>query len=345
MNHERYMLRCIELASNGLGKVAPNPMVGAVVVHGEDIIGEGFHQKYGDAHAEVNAIKAVKDKTLLSNSTLYVSLEPCNHFGKTPPCTELILSSKIPRVFIGSKDSNSTVKGNGIEMLQNKGVEVIFGILEKECKELNKRFFYFNEHKRPYVILKWAQSADGFIGHELHGNHPISNEYSRQLVHKWRCEDAAILVGTTTAAIDNPNLTVRDYSGKNPLRLVIDWENKLASDLNLFDRKTPTLVFTRKAKKSLENLEYVEISASLNELDNILQVLAEKKVQSLLVEGGSKLLQSFIDTGNWNEARVFTSDIICSHGVKSPILRENQIACSTIKNDTLVVHKNDKSNE
>ncbi len=250
------MQRCIELARNGLGSVAPNPMVGALVLHQGKIIGEGYHQKFGAAHAEVNAIHAVKNKSLLASATLYVSLEPCNHFGKTPPCTDLILQHKIPHVVIGTVDTNAAVAGDGIKKLKSAGVSVTIGILEAECKELNKRFFYFNKEKKPYVILKWAQTADGFIGDAAIPNLPISDAYSQQLVHKWRSEEAAILVGTNTAALDNPSLTVRNYAGKNPLRVIIDRKDKLTKKLHIFDQKVPSLVFTHVNKTSKINLDY-----------------------------------------------------------------------------------------
>ncbi|MBL0048608.1 MAG: bifunctional diaminohydroxyphosphoribosylaminopyrimidine deaminase/5-amino-6-(5-phosphoribosylamino)uracil reductase RibD [Bacteroidetes bacterium] len=342
MNHEFFMQRCIELARNGRGSVAPNPMVGALVLHQGKIIGEGYHQNFGAAHAEVNAINSVKNKNLLAASNLYVSLEPCNHFGKTPPCTDLILQHKIPHVIIGAVDTNAAVAGKGIKKLKDAGVTVTTGILEEACIELNKRFFYFNKEKKPYVILKWAQSTDGYIGDASIPNMPISDAYSQQLVHKWRSEEAAILVGTTTAALDNPSLTVRNFAGKNPLRVLIDRENKLKKSLNLFDQSVASIVFTKRKKTSISNLEYVLLPQTLNELNFVLGALAERNIQSLFVEGGAKLLQAFIDAGLWNETRIFTSPANLGTGIKAPLLNGKLISSSKLKNDTLVVLKNDK---
>lgn len=337
------MQRCIDLALNGAGYVAPNPMVGAVLVLDNKIIGEGYHRQIGSAHAEVNAVNAVADKKLLSRCTLYVSLEPCAHFGKTPPCTDLILKHKIPKVVIGSLDINPLVSGAGIKRLKAAGVDVIVGVLKNECDALNKRFFYFHQHKLPYVILKWAQSSDGFIGDARKGNVAISNEYSQQLVHKWRAEESAIMVGTTTALLDNPSLTVRHYAGKNPLRVVLDWENKLPPNLVLFDEKYASLVFTRKAKIRKTNLTYAVVPKSKNELRLVLEHLASLAINSLFVEGGAKLLQSFIDEGLWNEARIFTGSHTFSNGVKAPTIKGEKVSCTKIKNDTLVILKNLKS--
>lgn len=340
MNHAEYMQRCLELAANGSGKVAPNPMVGAVIVHDSKIIGEGYHQGFGLAHAEVKAIESVKNKSLLSNSTLYVSLEPCNHFGKTPPCTELITKHRIPKVVIGSMDSNPLVSGEGIKFLKKSGIKVVSGILEKNCRDLNKRFYQFYENKHPYIILKWAQSMDGIIGQHQHPNLSISNEISRLLVHKWRSEESAIMVGTTTALLDNPALKVREFSGKNPLRIVLDKHLKLPSSLQLLDGTIPTLVFTSKKKKSTKNLEYIQFPKKVNELEFVLTSLYERKVLSLLVEGGATLLNSFIKQNLWHEARIFTSDKILSNGVNAPKLSGKITDTLQLKNDTLVVIKN-----
>ena len=259
MNHEVYMRRCLELATLGCGNVAPNPMVGAVLVFNDRVIGEGYHQKYGEAHAEVNCIDSVAeaDKKLISSSTLYVSLEPCAHFGKTPPCADLIIQHKIPRVIIGCRDPFKEVDGKGIEKLKAAGVHIETGILEDDCRELNKRFFSFHTKQRPYVILKWAQTADGFIAAT---NHPpgertlkesaekkerlhISNEYSNRLVHKWRSEEAAILIGTNTALLDDPELTTRLWPGRSPVRLILDMDLRLPAHLKIFDRSVRTIVF------------------------------------------------------------------------------------------------------
>lgn len=343
MNHAEFMLRCIEVAANGIGKVSPNPMVGAVIVHDTKIIGEGFHQGYGLAHAEVNAIESVKNKSLLSKSVLYVSLEPCNHFGKTPPCTELIIKHRIPKVVIGSLDSNPLVAGKGIKFLKDAGIKVVSGILEKECRELNKRFYQFYENKLPYIILKWAQSKDGIMGQHQHPNLSISNELSRLLVHKWRSEESSIMVGTTTALLDNPTLNVRDVSGKNPLRLVIDKDLKLPSSLHLLDGTIPTLVFTSKKTKSTTNLEYIQFPKNVDELEFVLSTLYERKIVSIIIEGGTKLLHSFIKQNLWQEARIFTSDKVIGKGIVAPILTGKITATMQLKNDTLVVIKNTNS--
>ncbi|HRH63591.1 MAG TPA: bifunctional diaminohydroxyphosphoribosylaminopyrimidine deaminase/5-amino-6-(5-phosphoribosylamino)uracil reductase RibD [Bacteroidia bacterium] len=340
MNHAEYMHRCIEIATNGIGKVSPNPMVGAVIVHNAKIIGEGFHQGFGLAHGEVNAIESVKNKSLLSESTLYVSLEPCNHFGKTPPCTELIVKHRIPKVVIGSLDSNPLVAGKGIKFLNESGIKVVSGILEKECRELNKRFYQFYENKLPYIILKWAQSMDGIIGQHQRPNLSISNELSRLLVHKWRSEESSIMVGTTTALLDNPTLNVRDVSGKNPLRIVLDKDLKLPSSLHLLDGTIPTLVFTYKKNKSTKNLEYIQFPKQVDELQFVLSTLYERKVLSVLIEGGTKLLQSFIKQNLWHEARIFTSNKVLGNGIVAPTLNGNITSTMQLKNDTLVVIKN-----
>ena len=340
MTDENYMLRCIELAKNGLGNVSPNPMVGAVIVCDNKIIGEGYHQQYGEAHAEVNAIASVQNKKLLSKSTLYVSLEPCNHQGKTPPCVDLIIQHKIPKVVIGSVDTNTTVTGDGIKKLQQAGIIVKQGILEAECNALNKRFFHFYEKKQPYIILKWAQTKDGFIDDSTQKSLAITNEISNQLVHKWRAEEDAILIGTNAARIDNPSLTTRLWKGKNPVRIVIDWENKLSPSLHLFNQQTPTLVFNRKSNSSKKNLEYISITKSKNDFQNILNVLYKKRIQSMIVEGGTKLLHSFIECGLWNEARIFTAPFAIGNGVKAPKINGKIIAIEKIKDDELIILQN-----
>ncbi len=322
---ETYMQRCIELAKLGLGHVAPNPMVGAVVVHNQKIIGEGYHQQYGQAHAEVNAINAVENPELLTESTLYVNLEPCSHFGKTPPCADLIIKHKIPNVIIGSLDFNSLVNGKGIEKLTKSGIEVTVGILEEECKELNKRFFTFHQKRRPYVILKWAQTADGFIDIKREVEAPgkplqISTAESRKRLHQWRSEEQAIMVGTNTALLDNPQLTVREWNGKNPLRITIDKWLRIPDHFHLFDKSTPTLIFTAVDKPSVQNLEFVKIDFELSIVTQILNELYKRNIQSLIVEGGELLLNSFIDSESWDEARVFMSNKKIGKGVSAPVL-------------------------
>jgi diaminohydroxyphosphoribosylaminopyrimidine deaminase / 5-amino-6-(5-phosphoribosylamino)uracil reductase len=327
------MHRCLQLASLGAGSVAPNPMVGAVLVHESRIIGEGFHEKYGRAHAEVNCIHSVKEEdiSLIPTSTLYVSLEPCVHHGKTPPCADLVISKKIPRVVVGCSDPYAEVKGKGIEKLKKAGVEVEVGILEKECIELNKRFFTFHLQHRPYIILKWAQSADEKIARTDRQRFSISNEFSRRLVHKWRSEEAAILVGTNTAIHDDPELNNRLWQGANPIRLVTDLELRLPSSLKLFNKEIPTIVFNSR-RHSLEAISfhsshpigkealgYYQVTTDVSLVQQMVHALYQLKIQSVLVEGGPKLLQSFIDEDYWDEIRVITNrDLKMEEGIASP---------------------------
>ncbi len=322
---EKYMNRCLELARLGAGSVAPNPMVGCVIVHEGRIIGEGFHQKCGEAHAEVNAIRSVKDQALLSDSTLYVSLEPCAHFGKTPPCSDLIIEHRIPRVLVGSVDPFAEVAGKGIDKMLRAGIEVKVGILEHDCLWLNRRFFTFHQKKRPYLILKWAQTLDGFIDidrSQITFGQPtwISNELSRRQVHKQRTEEAAILIGTNTALKDNPSLTVREWHGKQPLRLLIDRKNYLSKKLSLKNRVHPTLVFTGEEVESKPNLEYHKIDFQSNIIPQILRSLYDREIQSVVIEGGQHLLQSFIDQGLWDEAHVYFGNNFFVKGVAAPRL-------------------------
>ena len=317
------MGRCIQLAKLGAGNVAPNPTVGAVLVFENKIIGEGYHQKYGEAHAEVNCINNVqeKNKTLIEKSTIYVSLEPCAHHGKTPPCADLIIKNKIKKVVIGCQDIYKEVAGKGIEKLQNAGAEVITGILEKECKDLNKRFFTFHQKQRPYIILKWAQSANGKIGSNNNERILISNDYSNGLVHNWRAEEAAILVGTNTALKDNPSLTTRLWKGNNPVRIVIDKELKLPSGSKLFSKETNTVIFNFVKNTVEENLNFVKILKE-NFLQEMLFSLYRLNIQSVLVEGGAKTLQYFIDAGFWDEARVITNEkMVIENGIAAPEMK------------------------
>ena len=321
---EKYMLRAIELARLGMGNVSPNPMVGCVIVYNGVIIGEGYHREYGKPHAEVNAINSVNSKELLKESTLYVTLEPCSHYGKTPPCSDLILQYGIPNVVVGTADPFAQVAGRGLEKLRNGGCNLLEGYLEEKCIELNRRFFTFHEKKRPYIILKWAQTADGFIDidrtHEHYGQPTwITNDLSRIAVHKMRTDESAILVGTNTVRKDNPSLTVRDWSGKPPLRLVIDKDMKLPPDLTLFDQRVPTVVYTTKEVLNKSNLEFKKILFRGDELELILNDLHERGILSLIVEGGQKLLNSFINNEMWDEARVFIGECNFNSGVKAPV--------------------------
>jgi diaminohydroxyphosphoribosylaminopyrimidine deaminase/5-amino-6-(5-phosphoribosylamino)uracil reductase len=340
---QRYIKRCIELAKNGLGTTYPNPMVGSVIVYNDEIIGEGWHRKSGEAHAEVNAINSVKDKSLLAKATIYVSLEPCSHFGKTPPCSDLIIRHKILNVVVGTIDPNSMVAGNGIKRLQENGVNVTVGILEKECRELNKRFFTFHNKKRPYIILKWAESLDGFID-PLHKDKKepvwISNEFSRQLVHKWRNEEQAILVGTNTVLDDNPKLDVRDWKGENPIRVVLDRAGKIRNDYYVKDEKTKTIIITGQENlTSSENCIYENAIFDIQLTKKIAHILYKYGIQSILIEGGRQTLQSFIDDNLWDEARVFTGNLHLKNGIKAPILN-GDFRKKSIKEDQFKLYFN-----
>ena len=351
------MHRCLELALLGAGHTAPNPMVGAVLVYEDRIIGEGYHQQYGQAHAEVNCIAAVReeDRPLIAASTLYVSLEPCAHFGKTPPCADLIIEKKIPRVVVGCRDPFPQVNGKGIEKLLAAEVEVTVGVLEKECIALNRRFFTFNTQHRPYIVLKWAQSADGKIaaaggiacgkplaaegqGEDWMSGRTevrrgasetrtlISNDYTNRLVHKWRSEEAAILVGTRTALADDPALTVRLWNGPDPIRLVVDKELRLPSSLQLFDGKVRTIVFNTLRHEEENNLLYYQLATDSSLVHQITLALYQLKIQSVLVEGGARLLQSFIDEDYWDEARVITNnDLEIPGGLAAPGLKDARL--------------------
>jgi diaminohydroxyphosphoribosylaminopyrimidine deaminase/5-amino-6-(5-phosphoribosylamino)uracil reductase len=378
------MYRCLELAVLGMGKVASNPMVGSVLVHDNKIIGEGYHQLYGEAHAEVNCINSVKEehRSLIAQSVLYVSLEPCVHFGKTPPCADLIIKNKIPKVIVGCRDPFVQVNGKGIEKLRAAGIEVIDGVLEKRCKELNKRFFVFHTEHRPYIILKWAETGDKKLGLPLAPsnrggmasaqNHMeqetfntnedaqlsellsadsspnggdregasrllISNEYTNRLVHKWRSEEMAILVGTNTALFDDPALTTRLWPGTNPIRIVVDMNLRLPQSLKLFDGKTPTIIFNLHRhtlpfeKISATDLRaigvgYYQVTEDVNLVHQMLNALYLMNIQSVIVEGGAQLLQSFIDDGSWDEARIMTNEkLVIGNGLPSPVLKDDQL--------------------
>jgi diaminohydroxyphosphoribosylaminopyrimidine deaminase/5-amino-6-(5-phosphoribosylamino)uracil reductase len=307
-------------------------MVGCVIVYKDQIIGEGFTSAYGGNHAEVNAIQAVKDKSLLPNATLYVTLEPCSHFGKTPPCSDLIIKHKIPHVVIGTMDTHSKVAGKGIEKLKASGCEVTVAVLEEACKEHHKRFFTFHNKKRPYTILKWAETEDGFIAPKTKNEQKpvwITNEISRQLVHKWRAEEQAILVGTNTVHEDNPSLTVRDWTGKNPIRVVLDRKNKLSKEYQIFNDEAETLIIS-------EN----DIDFSENVASHICDYLYKKDIQSIIIEGGRQTLQTFIDENLWDEARVFIGKLTFNAGTKAPTIKGKQIQESSILGDTLKTYSN-----
>ena len=343
--HEFYMKRCIELAKNGLGTTYPNPLVGSVIVHNGKIIGEGWHKKAGEPHAEVHAVNSVKDRSLLKEATIYVSLEPCSHFGKTPPCCDLIIANKIPNVVIGTIDPFAKVAGNGIKKLVESGKNVTIGVLEEECNELNKRFFTFHQKKRPYIILKWAETADGFIAPISKTEKSpvwITNSYSRQLVHKWRTEEQAILVGTNTVLEDNPKLDARDFKGNNPIRIVWDKSNKITEKFHVKNEIIPTFFLTEiKILTEKQNIYYKNTIFDTLLAKRTLDVLYEENIQSVIVEGGSQTLQTFIDANLWDEARVFVSENSFNEGVISPKLPKNRILTSLLlEKDQLKLFRN-----
>ncbi len=344
-NYKKYMQRCIDLAQNGRGKVAPNPMVGSLVLYKDQILGEGYHKYFGGAHAEVNAINSVIQQELLPQSTLYVSLEPCSHKGKTPPCSDLIIEKNIKKVIVGTVDPNSLVAGKGIEKLRNAGIDVVENILEEECLELNKRFFTYHKLKRPYIILKWAESEDGFIDIKRNQDTPIgpnwiSNPVSRMLVHKWRSEEQSIMVGTNTILKDNPGLDTRLWSGKSPLRIVLDRFGRLPMDRKVFDNKVPTLVFSEVAHENSKNLEYVVVDFNQTLLSQVMIELFQREIQSVIIEGGQKLIQSFIEQNLWDEARVFKGEKIFQSGVEAPKIDCANYTASKILNDSIYVYVN-----
>lgn len=310
--HEFFMRRCIDLALKGSGHAAPNPMVGAVLVHEGIIIGEGYHHHWGGPHAEVNCVNSVPPELqeLIPRSTLYVSLEPCAHHGKTPPCADLVVSQNIPEVVIGCIDAFSKVAGKGIEKLRNAGINVTLGVLESECRHLNRRFFTFHEQQRPYVILKWAQSADGYIAPANREPVRISNPFADRLVHRWRTEEAGIMVGTQTALLDNPRLTARLWPGKSPVRIVLDLQDKVPGSHYVKDGSVRTLILTS-----------TEIDTAQPLVPQVLAQLHRESVLSVIVEGGAVLLQQFISGGHWDEARIITGQTALGGGLSAPVLK------------------------
>ncbi len=341
-----YMQRCLQLAVLGGGNVAPNPMVGAVLVYQDKIIGEGYHQQYGQAHAEVNCIKSVaeENKSLIGKSVLYVSLEPCAHFGKTPPCADLIIQMQIPKVVIGCRDSYKEVNGKGMDKLKAAGVEVVTGVLEKQAREINKRFFTFHEKNRPYIILKWAQSGNRKVANTDYSRVLITNEYTNRLVHKWRSEEAGIMVGTKTAMYDNPVLTNRYWSGKNPVRIVVDNHLKIPGTQHLMKDEDSTIIFNKIKEEVTGKKIYQKIEEGSSALQQILRQLYQMNIQSVLVEGGSKLIQAFIDDGCWDEARVIMNgQLVIENGISSPALRgQCLLKTEMLFSDTIYYYNNSK---
>ena len=356
MNHQIYIKRALQLAKNGIGTTRPNPSVGAVIVLNDRIIGEGFTSPYGGNHAEVNAINSVLDKTLLKQATIYVTLEPCSHFGKTPPCADLIIKHHFKQVVIGCVDTNSLVAGKGIERLKNAGINVITNVLEQECLQHHKRFFTVQNKKRPYIILKWAQSQDGFIAPASKNEQKpvwISNKNSQQLVHKWRSEEHAILVGTNTVIADNPKLNVRSWSGNNPVRIVLDANLRLSDEIHVFDESVKTIVLFDKLNEHVLKMSHRAQSRGNRELifesidfssrvaEQICEELQKYQIQSVIIEGGKQTLQTFIDADLWDEARVFTGDLMLDNGVKAPVFKSAISSEEKINNDILRTYIND----
>lgn len=315
----RFMQRALELAENGLGRVSPNPMVGCVLVHQGRIIGEGWHRQYGGPHAEVHAIQSVQDQTLLPESTVYVSLEPCSHWGKTPPCADLLLAKKVKEVVVCNTDSNPLVSGGGLQRLNEAGISVRWGILEEEGRWLNRRFFTYMEKKRPYIILKWAQTADSFMARSNYDSKWISNPFARKLVHQWRAEEPAIMVGRQTVKYDNPQLNVRDYptEGRDPIRVIIDRRLALEQDYKVFDRQQPTLCYNLLKTEEQEKLAFIKLGEE-DFLTEMMQDLHQRGIQSIVVEGGPALLDLLLEQGLWDEARIFTAQKTFGEGIRAP---------------------------
>ncbi len=346
---EIYMQRCLELAVSGLGSVSPNPMVGCVIVHHGTIIGEGWHRKYGEAHAEVNAIHSVADKSLLPESTVYVNLEPCSHFGKTPPCADLLISYRVKKVVIGMMDPFEKVAGSGIQKLKDAGIEVQVGVMEEACRELNKRFITFNTQRRPYVILKWAQTINGFIApdaakmsaEEFEQKRHITGLVVQRLVHKWRSEEDAIMVGTNTIITDNPALNTRAWGGKNPVRITLDLSNRLPANLKIFDGSQPSIIFSTTDKKPANNLEYISIDKEQPVFTQMLHALYERHIQSLIVEGGTITLNHILAFGLWDEAQVFVSPQTLEDGIAAPKTPNGKVITqTTIDSKQLTIYRN-----
>jgi diaminohydroxyphosphoribosylaminopyrimidine deaminase / 5-amino-6-(5-phosphoribosylamino)uracil reductase len=343
--HDKYMQRCIELASLGMGSVSPNPMVGAVIVCDGRIIGEGYHQKYGAPHAEVNAVNAVLSEypdahDRLKRSTIYVSLEPCVHFGKTPPCTDLIIREEIPHVVVGCRDPFSQVNGKGIEKLREAGIKITLGIMEKECLEINRRFFTRVQEQRPYIILKWAQTTDHYFA-PLAGQRWITSDEARKLVHKWRSEEDAVLVGKRTALQDNPQLNIREWTGRDPVRVVVDRNLDLPDTLNIFDQTQSTIVFNARKTKTEGMIKYLEVENFDHYLPQMMAYqLYIMDIQSMIVEGGAKTLELFIRAGLWDEARIFTGPQRWGEGIPAPVLETKPSRFLEVGEDRLEIHYN-----
>jgi len=333
------MQRCLDLAQKALGKTYPNPMVGCVIVHNDVIIGEGFHEKAGEAHAEINAINSVKNAELLNESTIYVSLEPCAHFGKTPPCATTIVEIGFKKVVIGTLDSHDKVNGKGKQIIEDAGIEVVSGVLEEECQELNKRFFTFHQKQRPFIILKWAESADGFLDKDFKPSQ-IGNPLTKQFVHQLRSQEHAILVGTQTALTDNPSLTTREVVGRNPVRILIDFELKVPLAFNMYNKEAQTIIFNSDKESIEENITFIKIARE-NFLENLMQKLFEQHIQSVIIEGGRFTLQQFIDKNLWDETIIIKNEKLhLLNGTNAPNFKAQKFETKRFRDNTIQFYKN-----
>ncbi|BAP29933.1 riboflavin biosynthesis protein ribd [Chryseobacterium sp. StRB126] len=342
-NDELYIKRCIELAQKALGKTYPNPLVGSVIVHNGEIIGEGYHHKAGENHAEINAINSVKDKSLIPESTIYVSLEPCAHYGKTPPCALKIKELGFKKVVIGAMDSHDKVNGKGKKIIQDAGIEAFSGVLEKECIELNKRFFTYHEKKRPYIILKWAESGDGFLDKDFKPT-AVSNALVNQFVHQLRANEHAILVGTQTALTDNPSLTVRNVEGINPVRVLIDFDLKVPEDFKIYNNEARTLVLNTIKEGTEDHIQFIKIEKN-NFLSDLMEALYKEHIQSIIIEGGRFTLQQFIDAGLWDEAIVIKNENLkLENGTKAPEFTQNPYKTKNYRDNTISFFQSKQNN-
>ncbi|MBN1951562.1 MAG: bifunctional diaminohydroxyphosphoribosylaminopyrimidine deaminase/5-amino-6-(5-phosphoribosylamino)uracil reductase RibD [Bacteroidales bacterium] len=343
-DHKIFMHRCLELARNGFGNVAPNPMVGAVIVREGKIIAEGYHRKYGQAHAEVNAIRCIANEEILKESILYVNLEPCAHSGKTPPCSDMIIQKRIPEVVIGTSDPNSLVAGKGIEKLKRAGVRVTTNVLPESCRELNRRFFTYHEYQRPYIILKWAQTQDGFIDIKRTPDTPIginwiTTNYGRTLVHKWRAEEQAIMVGANTVLLDDPQLTLRYWPGENPVRILLDDQLSVSRQAKIFDDSATTYCYSSSKSGDEGKTRYIIPAADISDLKEVFSDLHQREISSVIVEGGKKVLENCIKYDLWDEARVFTGRKLFHDGLKAPVIEKDPISVTNFFGDTLSLYR------
>lgn len=339
MQDEFYIRRCIELAQKATGNTYPNPLVGSVIVHNGKIIGEGYHHKAGENHAEINAINSVEDKTLIPESTIYVSLEPCAHFGKTPPCALMIVELGFKKVVIGAMDSHDKVNGKGKKIIQDAGIEVVSGVLEKDCIELNKRFFTYHEKKRPFIILKWAESGDRFMDKNFNPTQ-ISNSLTKQFVHQLRSSEHSILIGTMTALRDNPSLTTREITGRNPVRILIDIDLKVPANYNIYSNEAETLVFNSVKESQEGNIKFIKTKRE-NFINNLLNKLFQLQIQSIIIEGGSYVLQQFIDSDLWDQAIIIKNkELLLLNGTKAPQFEHAPSEIQNFRDNMIEFHKN-----